>query len=207
MTDEEEAKAYVAERVSDAAFGQLSDFVTLLRTENTRQNLVSAKSLDHVWCRHIADSIQLLDHAPRETETWLDLGSGAGLPGIVIAIARPDIHTALVESRSLRIAWLSELVDRFALQSCRILGMPLETVETEKFDVISARAFAPLDRLLRSARRFSTSDTTWLLPKGRSAAQEVASLPVRMRRGFHVEQSATDPDAGIVVGQLAESHT
>ncbi len=106
----------------------------------------------------------------------------------------------LVESRSRRIEWLRTIVERFALADCRVEGSRLELVERFDASVISARAFAPLPKLLGLAARFSTSDTTWLLPKGRSAAQEVASLPKAARAMFHVEQSQTDVAADIVVG-------
>lgn len=66
--------------------------------------------------------------------------------------------------------------------------------------VISARAFAPIKRLVSLSGRFSTTDTRWVLPKGRSAIQELASLPDELKASFHVEQSKTDPEAGIIVG-------
>ena len=201
----EQAKAFVIERCDPIAFERLSVLVTRLREENARQNLVSAGSLDSVWTRHIADSAQLLDHAPMNADGgWLDLGTGAGFPGMVVAIMRPDISVHLVESRKLRVEWLGLLVEECGLTQCTVMGSRVESVPTAPYSVISARAFAPLDRLLKLANRFSTSDTRWLLPKGRSAAQEVAALPKSMRTMFHVEQSQTDPDAGIIVGHLAE---
>ena len=176
--------------------------MTSLAEENERQNLVSAGSLDSVWQRHIADSAQLLRHVPRETSSpWLDLGSGAGFPGLVIAALRPEVSVIMVESRPLRAAWLEQMRIAMGLDSAEILSQRLELVESVPFRVISARAFAPLERLLRLSARFSTADTLWLLPKGRSAQQELQVL-----RGwdhmFHVEQSLTDGEAGIVVGTL-----
>jgi 16S rRNA (guanine527-N7)-methyltransferase len=204
IASEEEARAYVAQRCDGEALIRLDRLVELLRGENDRQNLVSAASLDSVWQRHIADSIQLLDHVPRGTAPWLDLGTGAGFPGLAIAIARPTTETVLVESRKRRVEWLRAVIDELALSKCRVEGQRLETVDTFPVAAISARAFAPLDKLVRLAQRFSTSDTVWLLPKGRSAAQEVANLPKRLRAMFHVEQSATDADSGIVVGRISE---
>lgn len=202
---EEQAKAFVGQRCDQLAFQRLSVLVTRLREENARQNLVSAGSLDSVWTRHIADSAQLLDHGPESADGgWLDLGTGAGFPGMVVAIMRPEMPVHLVESRKLRVEWLGALVEECGLMRCTVIGSRVESVPTAPYSVISARAFAPLDRLLKLANRFSTSDTRWLLPKGRSAAQEVAALPKSMRTMFHVEQSQTDPDAGIIVGHLAE---
>jgi 16S rRNA (guanine527-N7)-methyltransferase len=204
IASEEEARAYVAQRCDGEALARFERLVKLLRVENGQQNLVSAASLDSVWQRHIADSIQLLDHVPRGTAPWLDLGTGAGFPGLAIAIARPTTETVLVESRKRRVEWLRAVIDELALSKCRVEGQRLETVDTFPVAAISARAFAPLDKLVRLAQRFSTSDTVWLLPKGRSAAQEVANLPKRLRAMFHVEQSATDADSGIVVGRISE---
>ncbi|MFV0644314.1 MAG: 16S rRNA (guanine(527)-N(7))-methyltransferase RsmG, partial [Sphingomonadaceae bacterium] len=152
---------------------------------------------------HIADSAQLIDFVdsfqPKQ-DIWLDLGTGAGLPGLVIAIMRPDWKIALVESRRRRVEWLSEIRNQLKLANCRIIGSRLELVDSFSASVISARAFAPMPRLLDLAKRFSTDETLWLLPKGRSAAQDLSGLSNRMRRMFHVEQSCTDPDAGIIVG-------
>ncbi len=186
-----------------AAMGRLETLTRLLVEENVRQNLVSAASLDHVWQRHIADSGQLLAHVPRETAgVWLDLGTGAGFPGLVIAALRPNLRVVMVESRARRVAWLERACAALDLGNAEVKGSRLEQVDTFPAGIISARAFAPLDRLIALSARFSTSDTVWLLPKGRSARQELDML-----RGwthtFHVEQSLTDPEAGVIVGRLA----
>lgn len=201
ITNEDQARAFCAALCDSAAMARLERFTSLLATENAQQNLVSAASLDQVWQRHIADSLQLLLHVPRETSPWMDLGSGAGMPGLVLAIACPDITFNLVESRKRRVAWLQSVVDHFGLVNCRVHGSRLESVESAPMQVICARAFAPLGKLLSLSVRFSTQDTHWLLPKGRSAAQELADQPESIRAMFHVEQSRTDDEAGLVVGK------
>jgi 16S rRNA (guanine527-N7)-methyltransferase len=170
--------------------------------ENGRQNLISAASLPAVWTRHVCDSAQLLRHVPRETSNWLDLGTGAGFPGLVIAALRPHMTTYLVESRVRRVEWLERARDALGLARTMVLGTRVELVQPFPATVISARAFASLDKLLSLAAGFSTKDTIWLLPKGRSAAQELAEL-TGWRHMFHVEQSVTDTSAGIIVGTLA----
>ena len=186
----------------DVAFARLEQLVTSLTAENERQNLVSATSLASVWQRHIADSAQVLCLVPRETcSPWLDLGTGAGFPGLVIAALRPEVRVVMVESRPLRVAWLEQMRIAMGLDRAEVVPQRLELVETEPFRAISARAFAPLDRLLRLSARFSTADTLWLLPKGRSAQQELQVLQ-GWDHMFHVEQSLTDSEAGIVVGTL-----
>ncbi|WP_419866764.1 16S rRNA (guanine(527)-N(7))-methyltransferase RsmG [Alteraurantiacibacter aestuarii] len=179
---------------------RLTAFIDLLARENEQQNLISNNSLESVWQRHIADSLQLLAHVPRETSPWLDLGSGAGMPGLILAIARPDLAFHLVESRKRRVSWLESVAREYSLTNCHVHGSRLENVESFESAVICARAFAPLGKLLRLSARFSTQQTVWLLPKGRSAAQELSEQPESIRAMFHVEQSSTDPQAGIVKG-------
>lgn len=204
IESEDQAREFVAARCDARSLATLADLVDRLRVENTRQNLVAAATLKMIWTRHIADSVQLLDFVSGQPSPWLDLGSGAGFPGLVIAIARPDIDVVLVESRKLRIGWLQSCISAANLRNCQVIGARLQATETFAAGVISARAFAPLRALVSEAVRFSTTDTVWLLPKGRSAAQEVQQLPARWRPMFHVEPSSTDADSGIVVGRIAK---
>jgi 16S rRNA (guanine527-N7)-methyltransferase len=201
ISTEDEARAFSADLCDAAAMVRLEQFIGLLEAENRQQNLISTASLTSVWQRHIADSLQLLTHVPRETDPWIDLGSGAGMPGLVLAIARPEVTFHLVESRKKRVVWLEGVAQHFNLSNCHVHGSRLESVETAPMGVICARAFAPLQKLLMLSARFSTPQTTWLLPKGRSAAQELSEQPESIRAMFHVEQSRTDPEAGIVIGQ------
>lgn len=181
---------------------RLEELEVLLAAENAVQNLVSEASLKALWVRHYADSAQLLAHVPRETgASWLDLGTGAGFPGLVIAILRPECDVVMVESRARRIDWLQRACAALGLDRAVVAGVRVEALETRKFRAISARAFAPLPKLLDLSARFSTSETAWLLPKGRSARQELAELQ-GWNHLFHVEQSLTDAESGIIVGTL-----
>ena len=191
---------FVKARCDAGAIEKLHAFVDSLRAENEQQNLVAGSSLNEVWQRHIADSAQLTDYAP-DADTWLDLGSGPGLPGLVLAIMRPAADFHLVESRRRRVDFLHHAIAKLGLRNCTVHGQRLELVERFKADAITARAFAPLARLIDLSLDFSTPQTRWILPKGRSAAREVAELPTSLARLFHVEQSHTAPDAGIVVGE------
>jgi len=185
----------------EAAMRRLEALAKMLAEENGRQNLVSAASLGEVWRRHIVDSAQLLSFVPRGTSPWLDLGTGAGFPGLVVAVMRPDIEVVMVESRARRIDWLKRARDALGLAKATIVGKRLELVDACPMRVISARAFAPLAQLVGLSARFSTPDTLWLLPKGRSAAQELSEL-ADWSHMFHVEQSVTDAESGIIVGQV-----
>ena len=204
LTTENEARDWFGTALGcDAAqLGKLDQLVELLRVDNANQNLVSAASLDHVWVRHLADSAQLL-LASRETPEgpWLDLGSGAGFPGLIVALLRPDIEVTLVESRTKRIAWLEGAIDHLSLANAAIAGGRLEALETISVATISARAFAPLPKLIALSERFSTPQTQWLLPKGRNGRQELLQMPKTIQSMFHVEQSFTDADSVVLIGR------
>lgn len=204
LTTENQARAWLEQlpEWNALAANRLEALVALLTEENTRQNLVSAASLDAVWLRHVADSAQLLTYVSRETTSpWLDLGTGAGFPGLVIAALLPDCEVVMVESRARRVEWLERARITLGLSKARVAGVRVELLPDRAYRAISARAFAPLPKLLALSARFSTSDTVWLLPKGRSARQELADL-VGWRHAFHVEQSLSDPEAGVIVGHL-----
>ena len=209
IADENAARAYCAGLTDSAGMARLDRLAELLIEENRRQNLIARASEDHLWLRHFADSAQLLAHVPRgsealpkaETSPWLDLGTGAGFPGLVIAALRPGLDCVLVESRRRRAEWLAQVAAELGLVRCRVEAQRLENVESFPAAAISARAFAPMLKLLSLSARFSTRDTVWLLPKGRSAVQELGGLPGKVAGMFHVEHSATDPEAGIIVGK------
>ena len=205
ITDEAQARAWMQliPQCDALAMERLERLVELLREENRRQNLISRATIDAIWCRHLVDSAQLLAHVPRETcGRWLDLGTGAGFPGLVIAILCPDQSVSMVEARSRRAQWLDRTRITLGLQNAEVIATRIESVPDTKFDVISARAFAPLDKLLDLSARFSTTATLWLLPKGASAQHELDEL-TGWDHEFHVKQSITDPGAGIIVGTSA----
>lgn len=204
---EDEARNWLREciSVSRETEERLEAFIAYLRVEMLEQNLISASTADLVWTRHIVDSAQLLTLLPGghdQSGGWIDLGSGAGFPGLVVAIIS-DWKVTLVESRARRIDYLQRAVETLGLESrVRIEGRPLERVETAPFSVISARAFAPLPRLFGLAQRFSTDKTLWLLPKGRNAAKEWEEAKRDWNGNFRIAPSVTDDEAGILIGRL-----
>lgn len=183
--------------VSRETMARLEAFATLLQEENGRQNLVSAATLPHLWSRHILDSAQLIPLAAACDGAWLDLGSGAGFPGLVVAALRAG-STTLVESRRLRVEFLQRAAALLQVQP-EIVGANLVHVPPRPFAVISARAFAPLPRLLDLAAPFSTEKTLWLLPKGRGAQSELEAIREAWQGEFRLEPSLTDSDARIIV--------
>lgn len=200
---EAEARAWLVRDlgVSRETMDRLDAFIALLRAENERQNLVSRGTLDHLWLRHIVDSAQLLRWAPSAEARWIDLGTGAGFPGLVIAALHRGPVT-LVEERKLRVDFLRRAADVLGVgRETEVIGRRVERVDRRNFDVISARAFAPLPKLLDLGTRFSTNNTLWILPKGRNARSELESAESAWQGSFRIEPSLTDPEAGIILAE------
>jgi 16S rRNA (guanine527-N7)-methyltransferase len=203
---EGEAQSWLTDHlgVSRETMAALEEFVEFVRREASSQNLIASSTIDSIWARHVVDSAQLLSHLPQTADvmSWLDLGSGAGFPGIIIALLTQHPVT-LVESRSRRIDYLQRAIAMLDLENhVKVAGMPLERLQTAPYSVISARAFAPLPRLFALAARFSTDKTLWLLPKGRNAAKEWGDVQPEWTGDFRIERSITDNGAGILVGHL-----
>ena len=183
--------------VSRETFEKLEAYVGYLGEESRRQNLVSASTLDAVWDRHIADSAQLVRYEPSPGSSWVDIGSGAGLPGIVIACV-VDGPVTLVEPRRLRADFLHKLSESLDLRTS-VICAKAERVEG-KFDVVTARAVARLSNLLEISAHLSTRKTVWALPKGRSAQAELVEAKRTWQGSFRVEPSVTDEHSFVVVG-------
>jgi len=197
---EDEAKAWLVDRnVPRETLGRLEAFANFLTAEASHQNLIAASTLDSIWSRHIVDSAQLLDLAPA-TGNWVDLGSGSGFPGLIVAALGRDV--TLIESRAKRVQFLHEAASVLGVSDrVTIFTGRVETVTNQRFDIISARAFAPLPRLLDVAAPLSRPATCWLLPKGRSAAGELEAIAGTWQGDFRIVPSVTDPDAAIIVAR------
>lgn len=194
----EVVEAALGHSVSRETFARLGRYVDLLIAENQRQNLVARSTVNEIWQRHIADSAQLVRFAPRPDSSWLDIGSGAGLPGLVIAVLTEGPIT-LVEPRRLRADFLRRAVDALELGSRVTLHAAKVERITGTFDVITARAVARLTELLRISQHLSTDKTLWLLPKGKSAQLELDEVLGSWQGEFRLENSATSGGATILV--------
>ena len=193
----ERLSAVAGRNVSRETFEKMEAYAALLRDENQRQNLISSSTLGQLWERHIFDSAQLVRFEPRAGSSWADIGSGAGLPGIVIACLVEGPVT-LIEPRRLRADFLHRVVESLQLNASLFLGRAERAQGT--YDVITARAVADLSRLLKISAHLSTRKSRWLLPKGRSAERELAEAQQAWQGVFHVERSATDAESRIIVG-------
>lgn len=182
--------------VSRETSAQLRRYAELLTEENARQNLVARSTIDDLWRRHIDDAAQLAVF-DQPVATWLDIGSGAGLPGIVIAILTGN-PILLVEPRRLRAEFLQRVVDELDLPAT-VMRTKVEAVRHAPVDIITARAVASLDRLFAMATHLSHQGTIWVLPKGRSANLELEEARKTWQGDFRLEPSRTDPDAQILI--------
>jgi 16S rRNA (guanine527-N7)-methyltransferase len=187
----------VAQRpVSRETFERLEAYAALLREESARQNLISSATLDDFWNRHILDSVQLVRFEPHDRASWVDIGSGAGLPGIVIAcLVRGPV--TMIEPRRLRAEFLHKVRESLELNAT-VLRAKAEGVEGP-FDVITGRAVAPLARFLEISAHLSTGNTVWALPKGRRAERELAEARQSWQGDFRCVGSVSDADSFIVV--------
>jgi 16S rRNA (guanine527-N7)-methyltransferase len=183
--------------VSRETFERLEAYAAMLREESGRQNLVSVSTLDRLWDRHILDSVQLVRFEPHAGASWVDVGSGAGLPGVVIACIVEGPVT-LIEPRRLRADFLHKVCESLRLNAA-VVQAKVERAQG-KYDVITARAVAKMGQMLNISAHLSTRKTVWALPKGRSAEAELAEARRTWQGVFHVEQSVTDPASFIVVG-------
>lgn len=177
---------------------QLKRYVALLLEENQRQNLIGRSTVDEIWQRHIADSAQLVGFAPRPDSSWLDIGSGAGLPGMVIAILTAGPVT-LAEPRRLRAEFLHRATAELGLAERVTVRAAKAERLTGKFDVITARAVGSLTNLLGISQHLSTDKTIWVLPKGKSAQSELDEARQAWQGEFRLEPSATSGEAAILV--------
>ncbi len=187
--------------VSRETSDRLETFVALLRHWNPRINLVAKSTLPDLWRRHVLDSAQLAPLVPARAQSLIDLGSGAGFPGLVLSIMGivPDVH--LVEADSRKTVFLREAA-RVTGASATVHAHRLEQLHAGTFDVIAARAFAPLDVLLDAAARFTASDTIFLLLKGKNLADELTAVRKRWRMNERIVPSRSDRNASILI--LAE---
>ena len=194
---EEEARRWVVDQFGVSREALLAQLVDEVRAEVGQQNLVAPSTLESMWGRHVVDSAQLLLLAGTRAGTWLDIGTGAGFPGFVIACLR-DAPITLCEPRRRRADFLARTATRLGLEHVTVAACKVEHLSGIR-PIISARAVASLDALFAAAGAVSDRETWWVLPKGRSAREEVEAARKTWHGSFHVEQSITDPHSHIVV--------
>lgn len=181
-----------------AQMADLQSFIDRLTQANEVMNLVGPDTLPDVWNRHVWDSAQLLEQAP-DAQTWADLGAGAGFPGVVLAImlkATPRSHVWLIDSLGKRCRFLQEVVDALSLRATVINGRAEENAVT--VDVVTARAVAPMDKLLGYAQPYLQRGAQGLFLKGEKAEVEVADARLVWQFESSLSVSRSDPRGRIV---------
>jgi 16S rRNA (guanine527-N7)-methyltransferase len=199
---EDEARNWVRERFDVSRETQLSRFADILIRGASEQNLIAASTLPELWARHLVDSAQLIPLAGDGEGAWLDIGSGAGLPGLVVAVLT-DRPVILVEPRGKRVEFLRSAAAELGITDrVEVIGSKVESYKPERpAAVVSARAVAELGKLFAGAQHCTDSSTVWVLPKGRNVQSEVEAARRAWQGAFHVEPSITSPDSGIVVAK------
>ena len=200
--DADRARALALVPVPPEAERRLAVYVDLLARWRKVTNLISEASFAEVWTRHIADSAQLRALAPA-AKTWVDLGSGAGFPGLVIAILIADIAGARVhciDSDRRKCAFLRE-VARETGAPAEIHAERVEQIDPESLlpvDAVVARAFAPLPRLIELANVWIMHGAVGVFPRGRSAEAQLEALPAAPDLTIETFASQLDPEAAIL---------
>ncbi len=170
----------------------------LVLAESDRQNLISASTVESFDQRHLVDSLQLASFL--QEGTLLDIGSGGGFPGLVLACVHSSpIH--LVEPRTKRAAFLDQAAAELGLKHVRVHSSKVERVDIPRVRTITARAVANLDALFAMAQHLSDENTRWVLPKGRGAASELEVARRTWQGDFRLVPSVTDAEAAIVIAE------
>jgi 16S rRNA (guanine527-N7)-methyltransferase len=182
---------------------RLITYAEIITEWQARHNLISAATFGHIWDRHFADSAQLLRLAP-DAEVWLDLGAGAGFPGLVVAILQANqgtLRVHLVESTRKKCAFLAEVVRATSapveIHCMRIEELTKSTTSLRP-EIVTARALAPLPRLLDLAAPWFAPGVRGLFLKGRDAAKEVEAAYRDFTFSFHLHPSLTSAESSIV---------
>ncbi|MCE5974184.1 16S rRNA (guanine(527)-N(7))-methyltransferase RsmG [Sinirhodobacter sp. WL0062] len=201
MSDPKEARLAAVLDVSRETFDRLNAYEALLKKWNPAINLVSAQTLAQVWERHFLDSAQVFALAAPHAGHWVDLGSGGGFPGLVIAAIAaelaPDLTVTLVESDRRKSAFLATVSRDLGLNT-QIIAKRIEEVDPLDADFLSARALASLDALLGFAERHLRPSGTAFFPKGAKWRDELAEARKSWSISLKTHPSMTDPEAAIL---------
>jgi 16S rRNA (guanine527-N7)-methyltransferase len=201
MTDDSRDAVVSSLSVSRETEARLQGLVGLLEKWNVAINLVSKATLDQIWQRHILDSAQVFDHGIA-ARRWLDLGSGGGFPGLVVAILAaekaPEMQVTLVEADQRKATFLRAVGQSLGL-STTVLSDRVEAIAPQVADVVSARALAPLSQLCAFARPHLVPEGAAIFLKGKTFAAEVADARKNWNFALESHPSITDPSAVVLV--------
>lgn len=181
--------------LTDDIVSKLEKFVDLLIEQNQKYNLIGKSTIEKIWSRHILDSAQLIKFIPDFNAKIGDFGSGAGLPAIILSILGvKEIH--LIE-KSYRKCEFLHLAKEISDNKIVIHQKMAQKIEPIKFDIITSRAFAPLNKLLEFTKPFSTSKTIGIFPKGKNITKELAQIKDKL--DYKIEKSLTSDEGNILI--------
>ncbi len=197
---------------TDATVSMYNTWRDLLTHWNKKINLVASPTISNFWLRHALDSYQLTSFVPKQAQTILDMGSGAGFPGLAFAICakqeQSGQHVTLVESNGKKCNFLRAVIRELGLQAT-VMQERAENIPPKPYDVISARAFAPLGELLAYSAPFWAKDTLAIFPKGARYEEEVAQAKKSYNFEVTAKPSQTSDEAQILLiadlAKLSES--
>ena len=184
--------------VSRETVAKLEAYIALLKTWQKAINLVGKSTLSDPWRRHILDSAQLCQFLPRAPFGVVDIGSGAGLPGLIVAIMTTAARVHLVEADGRKAQFLREAARRLELTNVTVHAVRIESL-TLQADVVTARALAPLAKLLPLAAPLLVSGSRMILLKGANTAAELAEARASWSMRDQLEPSLADPNGRVVI--------
>lgn len=191
--------------VSRETLSALLEYETMLLKWNKSINLISNTTSDKIWTRHFLDSAQIIPLLPHAGSKIIDIGTGAGFPGLVLSIVAkekiPSLEFTLVDESAKRAAFLREAV-RVTGAKAIVINSKIETLGAEGFDIVTARAFAPLEKLLSLAHPHLTSDGRLLLLKGEESEKELEMA--RKKWSFKHESFTSQTNPKGVILRISE---
>lgn len=187
--------------VSRETIEKLKTYEKLVIEWNSKFNLISKSSVEHIWERHILDSLQLCSFISKNDRKLYDFGSGAGFPAIVMAILSqelfPNLEISLIESIGKKATFLNTVKETLGL-NVKIYNDRIENIKLTKADIISSRALASLVKLLEYAKPFCNKDTRLIFPKGEKWQEEVLEAEKKWGFEYKKEQSLTNEKSCIL---------
>ncbi len=188
--------------VSRETIAKLKDYEAFVKEWNNKFNLVSKSSIAELWNRHIIDSLQVIQFVQTTDRTLYDLGSGAGFPAMVLAVAAeqlfPNLNITLIESIGKKALFLKTAKEQLKLQNVNVLNYRIENLKSAPVDIISSRALADLSKLLEYAKPFCKKETKLIFPKGEKWKEELDTAKEEWSFDCKVVQSITNVSGHIL---------
>ena len=202
MTDNYNKICQDYKNVSRETYEKLEKYVELVLKWQKSVNLISKNTIGQIWERHICDSVQLINVIDTSKTKFFDIGSGAGFPGIVIAILLSELNPSavveLVESDMKKCLFLREVKRQLGLNII-VTNERIEKLDDSKYEIITTRALASLDKLFNYVHRFCDVDTKLIFPKGESFESELEEAQANWKFDYKIEQSKTNDKAVMLI--------